>query len=387
MKNIQVELRALKVSAVLYLLFISIATLNYSLEASVVKNPLRQVNLVIMIGIAIILIALKKYTPKKICLLILALSYGALDYYLSGYTDMLILLLATYIADDIDFNQIIKTLFWEKLIIFCTLNILALSGTIEMTEMPVNKFYTVATAFGPGYRSTNVYGCQAGVIIFLYWAINRYRLNMMRIMVPWIFEIGIYIVCRSRTGLLLITLSMIILLILNIPKDHLKIKKMLTVAYPVILIFNFGMIYIFSRFGGYGNPVMAIINDAAFNGRIGLAIMNLNTYRVSLLGTKIDSSIVSTNNMYSALDNGYTILLLYYGVVGLIWYSYIQVKTVRKLSQINELVLMLVITMINVWGIYEGQMVSLGGNFMVVALLAYIDSKYISSSQQIGAVR
>ncbi|MBT8922061.1 hypothetical protein ACXO2X_09510, partial [Lactobacillus delbrueckii subsp. bulgaricus] len=128
------------------------------------------------------------------------------------------LLLAAYIADRIDFNQVIKVLFWEKLIIFVTLNLLAISGVIEITTLSVNKFFSIVTAYGPGYVSTNVYGCQAGVLILLYWVANRYNLNKLKIIVPWLFEIVIYMICRSRTGLLLISLAMIILLICNTPK-------------------------------------------------------------------------------------------------------------------------------------------------------------------------
>ena len=386
----KIRIHKLKLSTALYLLFIIVATFNYSMEASVIKNPLRQINLVIIFTIAICLIILKKYTIKKICLLVLALIYGALDYYLSGYTDMLILLLAAYIADRIDFNQVIKVLFWEKLIIFVTLNLLAISGAIEMTTLSVNKFFSIATAYGPGYGSTNVYGCQAGVLILLYWVANRYNLNKLKIIVPWLFEIVIYMICRSRTGLLLISLAMIILLICNTPREHFIIKRLLTVAYPIILAANFGIIYLFPRLGGFGNPIIAFINDGIFNGRIGLAVMNLNTYHVSLLGSKIDSSIVAANNMYSALDNGYTIILLYYGIIGLIWYSYIQVATAKKMAKIDELTLMVALFIINYWGIYEGQMVSLGGNFMVIAFLANITyGKYSknSGSEQIGAAK
>lgn len=386
----KIRIYKLKLSTALYLLFIIVATFNYSMEASVIKNPLRQINLVIIITIAICLIILKKYTIKKICLLALALIYGALDYYLSGYTDMLILLLAAYIADGIDFDQVIKVLFWEKLIIFVTLNLLAISGAIEITTLSVNKFFSIATAYGPGYGSTNVYGCQAGILILLYWVTNRYNLNKLKIIVPWLFEIVIYMICQSRTGLLLISLAMIILLICNTPREHFIIKRLLTVAYPIILVANFGLIYLFPRLGGFGKTIIAFINDGIFNGRIGLAAMNLNTYHVSLLGSKIDSSIVAANNMYSALDNGYTVLLLYYGIIGLIWYSYIQVATAKKLAKIDELTLMVALAMINFWGIYEGQMVSLGGNFMVIAFLANITyGKYSknSGSEQIGAVK
>ena len=121
---------------------------------------------------------------------------------------------------------------------------------------------------------------------------------------------------------------------------------------------------------------MSTVNDVLFNGRIGLALMNFNTYGISLFGSPIDVSIVAKTNRYYALDNGYTVLVLYYGLIGLLWYSYIQIQTAKKLEKINELVLMVVLFIINIWGIYEGNMVSLGGNFMIIAFLSKVTDNY-----------
>ncbi|HFI0717965.1 TPA: hypothetical protein ACGO56_001117, partial [Streptococcus suis] len=63
-------------------------------------------------------------------------------------------------------------------------------------------------------------------------------------------------------------------------------------------------------------------------------------------------------------------------LIGLLWYSYIQIQTAKKLEKINELVLMVVLFIINIWGIYEGNMVSLGGNFMVMAFLSKVTDNY-----------
>ena len=37
---------------------------------------------------------------------------------------------------------------------------------------------------------------------------------------------------------------------------------------------------------------------------------------------------------------------------------------------------MVVLFIINIWGIYEGNMVSLGGNFMIIAFLSKVTDNY-----------
>ncbi|HFI0744144.1 TPA: hypothetical protein ACGO4V_000189 [Streptococcus suis] len=306
---------------------------------------------------------------------ITAIVYGLVNYRVSGYTDIFILLLAAYVADQVDFNNVLKVLFWEKLVIFLSLNIFSVLGVIEMTKFPINKYLSIVEAYAPGYVSPNVYGCQAGVLFLLYLSINRYKLTKLKVLLVWFLSVLVYIICRSRTELILVSVTTVLLLICNNPKNFNKVKRILSWGYPSILVLNFGLIYTFSILG-YGNPIMSTVNDVLFNGRIGLALMNFNTYGISLFGSPIDVSIVAKTNIYYALDNGYTVLVLYYGLIGLLWYSYIQIQTAKKLEKINELVLMVVLFIINIWGIYEGNMVSLGGNFMVMAFLSKVTDNY-----------
>ena len=365
----------IKLDTLIFLIFIMLATFNYSMELSIVGNPFRQVILVLMLILLLFTIILKKYTIKKMIVFITAIVYGLVNYRVSGFTDIFILLLAAYVADQVDFNNVLKVLFWEKLVIFLSLNIFSVLGVIEMTKFSINKYLSIVEAYAPGYVSPNVYGSQAGVLFLLYLSINRYKLTKLKVLLVWFLSVLVYIICRSRTELILVSVTTVLLLICNNPKNFNKVKRILSWGYPSILVLNFGLIYTFSILG-YGNPIMSTVNDVLFNGRIGLALMNLNTYGISLFGSPIDVSIVAKTNIYYALDNGYTVLVLYYGLIGLLWYSYIQIQTAKKLEKINELVLMVVLFIINIWGIYEGNMVSLGGNFMIIAFLSKVTDNY-----------
>ena len=170
-----------------------------------------------------------------------------------------------------------------------------------MTKFAINKYLSIVEAYAPGYVSSNVYGCQAGVLFLLYLSINRYKLTKLKVLLVWFLSVLVYIICRSRTELILVSVTTVLLLICNNPKNFNKVKRILSWGYPSILVLNFGLIYTFSILG-YGNPIMSTVNDVLFNGRIGLALMNFNTYGISLFGSPIDVSIVAKTNRYYALD-------------------------------------------------------------------------------------
>lgn len=55
----------IKLDTLIFLIFIMLATFNYSMELSIVGNPFRQVILVLMLILLLFTIILKKYTIKK----------------------------------------------------------------------------------------------------------------------------------------------------------------------------------------------------------------------------------------------------------------------------------------------------------------------------------
>ena len=87
----------IKLDTLIFLIFIMLATFNYSMELSIVGNPFRQVILVLMLILLLFTIILKKYTIKKMIVFITAIVYGLVNYRVSGYTDLFILLLAAYV--------------------------------------------------------------------------------------------------------------------------------------------------------------------------------------------------------------------------------------------------------------------------------------------------
>lgn len=364
--------KKLKLAEEFYLIFISLATINYALENASVVNFVRTLNLALMLITVIFIILIRKYSIKKLAIFALIFLYGALDFYLSGYTDMVVLLLAVYLCENILIDKVLCLVFKIRLIIFMILNLLAITGMIDNTIKSVNKFTGIATAYAPGYIGGNTYACQLGILILLYLAINRYNVTLKKIFTIFTISIVSYIFDKSRTGLgLMLLLSILLLLFRNTQKKHKIAAYLMKYVYIFILVFNFVFIYLFMR-TGYGNTYMDVINNIVFNGRIGLAVLNLGIYPITLFGNHIDVSVIASDHMYYMLDNGYTVLLLYYGIVGLVWYSFIQHSVLHKLYTENEFILMCISLIIYLWGLYEGQMVSLGGSFCSLILYSLI---------------
>ena len=73
-----------------------------------------------------------------------------------------------------------------------------------------------------------------------------------------------------------------------------------------------------------------------------------------------------SSNAYYALDNGYVVLLFYYGIVGFALYSFIMIKVLRTLLKKKEMILVVICMVTMIWSAYEAQMISLAGNFVIL---------------------
>lgn len=192
-----------------------------------------------------------------------------------------------------------------------------------------------------------------------------------------ILDIGVYKLSGTRTTFILIMLAIILEMLCNIRNVvgfKMFLKKIMPFMYILILVFMFMCIGIFVKIG-YTNNILNIINDKIFNGRLGLGALYFSTYHFSLFGNKLDMSLVS-NSSYYALDNGYVILFMYYGVIGFLLVMYIIQKLIYALRNNGEVFLMLLCIVMGLWAMYEGMLVSLAGNFMILFYGKYCRKEY-----------
>lgn len=339
-----------------YYCFIFLIMINYGLENTNLGNPFRYIILILALTFASVSVITGKYRLKELLLLGICSMIGILIYLKSGYSDFLVLMLALFLINKIDLNKLLQLIFIERLFIFLIVNTLALTGISNIT-------YVDGKGYGLGYGHPNLLSMQVCYLMFLYLALNRKRITKIKILLIFIIMTINYLITGTRASLILTILVILSIIFINKEKREKIFIKIIPLVYPSIFILNFGLIILYANFQ-QSFSLLHIINDSLLNGRIGLAVMNLAYYPITMFGAKYDSAIVAMYNRYYILDNGYTICLMYYGISGLLIYSYVWIKTMNFFKEEKETILAIIGICYIIWSIFEGNAISIGGNFI-----------------------
>ena len=299
-----------KISELLYKIILSLLMFDaafYSTTLPIVfKDKFHMICLILTLIFSVFCIFSKKYTIKYLLLNILILMFGLISYLISGNSDIFTSLLLVMLAWNINLDEILKIIFNIRFIVFILVVFLSLIGILDAG--------TIATTSADkgvllGYGHANTFAGSAGILVFLVFAIKRNNIKHIHYYMALIADILIFYFSRSRTSLMLISLLIVIVYMVKnsslINNWFLKISKYIL---PLILISIFTFIFI--RTKGIAPHFIDII-DKIMNGRILLACMNLMYYPITLLGQRIDMSLIAASNTYFALDNGYIYILIH----------------------------------------------------------------------------
>jgi hypothetical protein len=139
--------------------------------------------------------------------------------------------------------------------------------------------------------------------------------------------------------------------------------------------------FIIFRFNNIAPDFIDII-DKIMNGRILLSCMNLMYYPVTIMGQKVDLSLIAATNKYYALDNGFIFLLIHYGIVGFTVIGVLQQWAIVHCIKMKEPILCSICIMILCWMMYEGMMVSATSNFTLLFSVTMINNEFHEQSQK-----
>lgn len=359
----------MKISTMTYILFMFLVMLNYGFDNLNIpkgygNTSIHDAIFVLSMFAALMCLISRKYAWKKFVVVVVFLSIGAVCYIKGGNTNLFILLFAVMLIDKTDIDTVLKLIFTERLIIFSVIVLGALVGVFANDKEIVEKGAYSVSAFTLGYEHPNSFASQAGFLMLLYLTIHRYSLNYWIIMLVFLLNLIIFIFAKSRISFVLTLLVLLGIWILKSKKFKRVWKTCAPIFYPCLMIFMFVTIGL-KDILGFEHPIFVFINDGLFNGRVGLASMYLKTYSLSLFGESLDISIIARNTYY-ALDNGYIYILMYYGIVGFLMFAMIYQGTMMHLLKKEEYVLSFICAVSMIWGLYEGMMISLAGNFALL---------------------
>ena len=315
---------------------------------------------------AILYIFIRKYSIKELIRLFCLISIGILCYISSGFSGLLMTMLAIALMPKNYLDTVLNMILKEEIFLFCIIVAFSLIGVLDSSSMEIYKGSYTTNAFSLGFGHPNMLAAQGTSIILLYLCVNRNRLKLRNFVISIIGVIVLFTFSKGRTSLFL---GLFAIFLFGVAKNrHVKktIIRILPYTYVAVIIILMLFMFFYSRDNGT-STLSRFINDGIFNGRIGLAYRSLLAYPVTLFGKAIDVSIWNQYQYY-ALDNGQVMVLLEFGIAGFLTYFYIIQSTLNEIKKKQEVAFGIVLVVFLIWSMYEGTMYFLGKNFALLFL-------------------
>ena len=359
----------IKPSACAYYLFVSLMVINDTLGNSLIPNygssSSQQLLLLGELAMAALCLFFQSNSKLSISFFAGVFGIGCVAYLFGGRTGLLITLLAAALGNSAKADTLLKLVFWEKLLVFLLIVGLSLVGVLPGREALTELSNTVTKGATLGYSHANTFSATVVMLLFLFVAINRHHLSLLHLLLVAAVELVNYLITRSRIGFIVIFL----LLAAVVCVKNGQLRRLFFSAGKgflfLILLFNFAFI-ILRLFAD--NALLSAIDIKVFNGRMGFSAMYLETYPLSLFGAELDETLIAAKSWYYALDNGYTIILLYYGIAGMFAFLLVFQKTVLELAKKQEIILVLIAMGFTIWMMFEGITLTASGNFILLLM-------------------
>ena len=357
----------------LYKILTVIITLDAALYSTTLsgglKRPIHLACLLCTLLFTPLCVWLQKNGYKQFFISMVLLLFGVISYGISGNTDILVSIIFVVLAWEVDADEILGIIYRVRLVVFACTILLAAAGVLELG--------TIATSSADkgvllGYGHANTFAGNAGLLVFLALAVHRKHLKPYHLVAVAAAGAFIFVVSRSRTSLILIALLILMSLLSFLPRGKRILLKMGKIFMPVLvavifLLIGMRSVGLFPRF--------VDIADRMLNGRLLLAAMNLEYYPVTLLGQKVDSSIIAAHHQYYVLDNGYAYILVHYGIAGVCVICGLAQMALYTCVKKKEYMLLILSICVLIWMVYEGMMISATSNFTLLFAMTCIWSK------------
>lgn len=370
-ENIKKKIKELNTNS-LYYMFIFTLILNDGLGNSVIPgyddSIVHYILLFMCCFFSLLCIFKLDFKERKNIHILIFIIVGFLCYLYGKKTGLLLTILASVLGDTINVKKLFKLIFFEKLFIFTFIITLSLLGLIPGGEVIFNLGSMTEKTITLGYQHANTFAANVGILIMLYLCLNKCNLSKFEFVFFVFITFLTYLITKGKIAVFLISILLLSTkLSINFPKYNFfnikRLSKYLKYFFIVLVLINF-LLIIMKVF--FDNPLLLNIDHLIFHGRIGLAAEYLKTYSITLFGSILNLDLISSKIWYIALDNGYMINLLFYGIIGFITYLYIFQQSYLNVLNSKNMVLVFVSLCLMIWTMYEGIMISASSNFILL---------------------
>lgn len=323
------------------------------------------------------LIFADRISVKNIFITALAVVILGFSFWRSGYSELIILLILVLGARGVQIRSIVKTHFAVYGTIMAVAIICSLAGVIENYTINAGSF--AVYALGNTYPTDFAAGILSLVLDFSYINATKWKAKYSLVFV--IIAYALYRITHARTSSILIVVLAIVQLLLLTPfknyvQNSRKLRIVAGILFPILAIAS---ITVQAIFGKLNNSFLKLL-DFLLTNRLSYGYQVMNKYGLQLWGRRIDfigagwGTMITENNRYFYVDNGYLQCALLYGVAVLaaicLGYLYMAVSNKTK----NDYELTIILLFYSIWGVVEPRIFNLIYAPFLVAIAIVIGS-------------
>lgn len=333
-----------------------------------------------------------KYTTSEIVKLILVVSIWGISYYISGYRELIFGLVFLCASKEIDYDRLVKIVFWSVTI--STLFVIASSlvGIISNTSLiSVNQYTGVENnRFLFGFRHHNFLGQRIMVCLFCYMYRNFNKLSKRFYLTGTILFFFLFFIVRSRTAAILLLIALIFTGILKIVEfvEKRQGKNLVRIIVNIMIMIPMGFSILSCFLYDEENSFWYTLNSLIYK-RFSMAHQLYEQYGFSLFGNQINlvSTLFAMENGTKAivLDNAYAHLLIRCGLLVFLFVVGGYLLVTRQALKNKNYSIAMIIALYFICGITEKWffLVSYNPFFILISMIIFDVNKKVIQPDEI----
>ena len=261
-----------------------------------------------------------KMSTNEFITVLIIICLGVLDYIFGSESTILFTGLSLFFLKNSNITNIIKMIFWGRIIGFALMILLPIMGIIDMNTLPFYRNGETIIRYCFGYTHPNLAHSSFVLITIMYTYLYFDKISLKNLVLFEILNIVLYNFTFSRTGFYICTLFLLLTLIMKKSKKAKDtVPKILNFVLITVLLLSISSAFLYGK--------VPIINkiDLELTGRIRYINYIINNYTLPLIKITDYSNVI--------FDNGYFDLFYNGGVLATIWFIILQIKTNMFIKQ------------------------------------------------------
>lgn len=359
--------------------YFTILSINYGLKETPFEFPnVIEAGLVAVMCVLFLLHLFKrKFGFTTFMNIVLLGGLTLITLYTTRNPNFLLSVMSAIILSSVNYMDVLKLIFVERLCINLFVNLCSILGLIQNVKY-VAKSGVMVQCYSLGYNHANKFACVVGMLILLYLCIKQSELNFKHIIIISTIMYGTYMISKTRTFLIVMLPLVVVLVLLNGKGFFREFTKKGIYIFakwiiPICYVIGIGVPYLMASDSELIRPWTSLINYMTSE-RFLHASRVVSLYPIKLFGGVTNFQLLFDNYNYSVIDSGYIRLLYGYGIVGTVLFALFYMYTIKKLIEREEIMYLVAIIIIAIWGISENVLYSSCYNFTILLWAETLDS-------------